>query len=349
MKILHVLTSNKLSGAENVVADISMMFSDSHDMAYCSPDGPIRKALSDRGVNYISVPKLNINELRKVIKNYKPDLIHAHDIKATVFSVLASGKIPVISHLHGNTESMRKVSFKSLIYLLSTIKVKTIISVSDSVLNDYIFKSAISKKTICLKNILYPRRITKLINFDKEIYGYDFGYVGRLSYPKNPRRVAEVASLVLRKLPNSKFLVIGEGDLKEEMEEVFNEKGVISRVHFTGNLESPYGAIKQLKCMVMTSRFEGTPIVALEAMVLGTPIVSTPVDGMLDLIEQNKTGLLSDDDNELALTIERIITDDQFRNEMRISSQKRIQKINKVDIYKEKLNALYEQSLIKSS
>jgi hypothetical protein len=53
-RILHILSTNTLSGAENVAADICMMFRDEYEMAYCSLDGPIKDSLCGRGVNFIS-------------------------------------------------------------------------------------------------------------------------------------------------------------------------------------------------------------------------------------------------------------------------------------------------------
>jgi hypothetical protein len=58
-RILHILSTNTLSGAENVAADICMMFRDEYEMAYCSLDGPIKDSLCGRGVNFIPLKKLN--------------------------------------------------------------------------------------------------------------------------------------------------------------------------------------------------------------------------------------------------------------------------------------------------
>lgn len=345
MKILHILNTKHLSGAENVVADICMMFKDQIDMVYCSPKGQISEALKDRSVTFIPVNDLSLLQINKVIKKYNPDIIHAHDIKATLIGALLTKKIPLVSHLHGNQEDMRKFSIKSLIYYLSTIKAKKIIMVSKSCLLDYYFKKFIYKKTTILKNIIYKSRIEQLTLKDTNKYNFDFVFLGRLSYPKNPERVAIVASMVLNRLPDAKFGVIGDGELKKSMVSIFKQNGVSDRVVFTGKLEYPYNALKASKCILMCSRFEGTPIAALEAMFLGLPIVSTPTDGIIDLVDQGVTGFLSDDNNVLADYVVKMLTNQEMRNDFSNQEMVKFNTLNNIDQYKKDLFGIYNSLL----
>ena len=341
MRILHILNSSKLSGAENVVADICMMFKDEHEMAYCSKDGIIKQALDDRNVRFIPIENLSTSELKRVIKSYKPDIIHAHDSRATFTASLVSKKIPLISHLHGNHEDMRKITIKSLLYLFSTLKVKAIISVSESCINEYYFKKFINKKNTTLRNVLHFNRIEHLLEKDKNQYEFEFVFLGRFSYPKNPARVAKVASMVLKKLPNVKFGIIGEGELKDEMDKVFSEMNVSDQVVFTGRLSYPYKALKSAKCMLMCSRYEGLPIAALEAMALGIPIISTPVDGMKELILHDKTGYLLNSDEDLAEHTSNVIQDNNLQKQLSKNIANRFHVLNDEISYKEKLKELY--------
>lgn len=343
MKILHVLSSNKLSGAENVAADICLMFKDEYDMAYCSPEGSIKQALNSRGVNFFPIKALRPSELKKIIKIYKPDIIHAHDVKATLISTMVANKIPVISHLHGNIEDMRHVGLKSVLYMISTTKVRKVISVSESVLSDYIFKKRIENKTVCLRNVIYPARIKKLMEMDSGSYNFDFAYIGRLAYPKNPQRVAEVASEILKRDASLKFGVIGDGELRANMEQVFKDQGIIDRVDFTGVLPYPYKALSQAKCMLMCSRFEGTPIAALESMLLGVPIVSTPVDGMINVVADNKSGYLHDDNENLVDSVLSLLTDKKLQNEFSNESINRFNHLNDVFFYKKEVRKVYKE------
>lgn len=342
MKILHILNTGKLSGAENVAADICMMFKSEYEMAYCSPDGAIRQALAERDITFIPIKELTVKELKRVISEYHPDLIDAHDVRATVVASLACQSIPFISHLHVNNDDMRKVTLKSILYMIATQKAKKIIAVSESCIDEYIFKKVIEKKTIVLKNIIYSKRLEMLMNRNDQDYFFDFIFLGRLTYQKNPQRIANVASCVLKQLPDAKFGVVGDGELKISMKEIFKTNGVSERAILTGNLSYPYKAIKQSKCMLFCSRFEGTPISALEAMYFGVPIVSTPTDGLNALIDNEITGYLSDDDDYLVSAIIKIIENKELRQEM---SKKQVEKFNSLNdekTYKKTLGTIYK-------
>lgn len=345
MRILHILSTDHISGAENVAADLCMMFNDEHESAYCSPEGQIRESLSSRGVTFIPIAAATGTEVKRAIQLFLPDIVHAHGIRATVATVMAGTKIPIVSHLHGNGEDMRRVSVKAMTYALSSQRAASIITVSESILQDYVFRSVIQKKSTCLRNILYMPRIARLVEQDEQKYAFDFVFLGRIAYPKNPARVAQVAAAVLKKHPGLTFGVIGDGGMKGVMEEVFEAEGVSDQVVFTGNLPFPYKALGQAKCMLMCSHFEGTPIAALEAMALGVPIVSTPVDGMKEIVAEGMTGYLSDEDAELVAAVERILLEPGAHADMSAGTVARFNQLNDERGYRRQILGIYEQAL----
>lgn len=342
-RILHILSTNTLSGAENVAADICMMFRDEYEMAYCSLDGPIKDSLCDRGVNFIPLKKLNVLGLRECLKTFKPDIIHAHDIRASVYASFISFNIPVISHLHGNQKAMRKISIKSILYLISTFKVKTIIAVSDSCINDFVFKRIIKRKAVVIKNVIHLKRLEILMDKDEENYNFDFVFLGRLSYPKDPKRVALVASNVLKKCSFAKFGVIGDGELQKEMINVFEEQNVIDRVVFTGKLPYPYKALKSAKCLLMCSIYEGLPIAALEAMALGVPVVSTPVDGLVNIIINDVNGYLSNSNIHLSNYIVNLLENNSKSKNLSLSTIQYFNLLNNENDYINNIRLIYNK------
>lgn len=346
MKILHVLNTSNISGAENVAADLCMMFANQHEMIYCSPDGSIRQALESRGVTFIGIEKLTVEALRGVIQEVKPDLIDAHGVRATVASSLAGGSIPFVSHFHGNHPNMRTITAKAILYRLASKKAKKIIAVSESCMADYVFKKALAKKTIVLKNIIFSKRLESLMNQAKADDKYDFVFLGRLTYPKNPQRLALVAAGVLKAIPTARFGVIGEGDLKDQMKDIFKAEGVDQQVVFTGSLDIPYQVIEQAKVMLFCSRFEGTPISALEAMYFGVPIVSTPTDGLRDLIDHGVTGYLSDEDEKLTAYGIKIIEDETLREALSQNQKDKFLRINDEEAYYQRINAIYNEAIM---
>ena len=101
MKVMHVLNSRIYSGAEKVVCQIIHAFQGEVEMVYCSPESDIvRKMVEGQGVTYLPMKTMSVSELSRVIREQKPDLIHAHDMRAGFFSALCCGKIPQIGRAH---------------------------------------------------------------------------------------------------------------------------------------------------------------------------------------------------------------------------------------------------------
>ena len=118
MKILHVLSSNRFSGAENVACQIINLFKNdiNFEMAYCSPQGPIEDVLNKKDIKYFSISSLSVSNIKQILSKYKPDVIHSHDMKASLICSLASKKIPIISHIHNNAYDSRKIHYSHIYY-----------------------------------------------------------------------------------------------------------------------------------------------------------------------------------------------------------------------------------------
>jgi glycosyltransferase involved in cell wall biosynthesis len=236
---------------------------------------------------------------------------------------------------------MNHLTIKSLLYLIAVQRAKHVIFVSESCLEQFRFSRLISKKTTILRNVIHKGRIERLLELDKNDYGLDFVFMGRIVHQKNPVRVAKVASSILKRCESSRFGVIGGGELSKEMEQIFEQEGVSDRVVFTGRLEYPYKALKDARCLLLCSFFEGTPIAALEALSLGVPVVSTPVDGLKSIIRDHENGYLSEDDEELSNFIQQILTNDDAFNELRKRTLHNFFSINDEYSYAHKLNDIY--------
>ena len=137
MKVLHVLASNKYSGAENVVCQIIELFKGEIDMAYCSPNGGIANTLSERNICFKPIIKLNKKEIKRVVQEYQPDIIHAHDFRASLIVSQAVKNVKVISHLHNNPPWLKKYGLKSILYATTCKKYLQIMTVSESVFNEF--------------------------------------------------------------------------------------------------------------------------------------------------------------------------------------------------------------------
>lgn len=345
MKVLHILQSQHFSGAENVVCQIISMMRDDPSMesVYCSCDGTIRNALEERKIKFSPISRLSIKEVRRVIQQEKPDLIHAHDRTASLIAALCCGRIPYVSHIHYNAVNTRSISAKALGYLIAAFKAKHIFWVSQSSYDGYIFHKILKSKSTILYNIIDVSALYQKMRLDSKTYNYDIIFLGRLVDQKDPLRLLDVCKLVGEKVENLKVAIVGTGELENEMKEKVSELAMNQNIFFLGFQENPLKILHDSKVMLMTSRYEGTPMCALEALALGVPIVSTPADGMKVLIEDGKNGLLSNEDDKLARELVKIIESPSLRKEMSERAKKYSEKYNDIDRYRKNILNVYRK------
>lgn len=346
MKVLHLLSTKRFSGAENVVCQIMSIFRDEQnvEMIYCSPDGQIKDALAERNLHFAPIGKLSVREVKRVIREQKPDIIHAHDMGASFIAALACGRTPLISHIHNNNFNSRVLSAKSILYFLAALKARHIFWVSQSAFEGYVFHKSFKNKSTVLYNIIDIDALYKKMEADPNRYAFDVIYVGRLSYPKNPQRMMRIFAKIRDICPQAKMAVVGTGELEEETKALCVELNMQDHVQFLGFQSNPLRMLHDAKVMIMTSRWEGTPMCALEAMALGVPVVSTPVDGLKVLVTNGENGYLSDDDNELAAKITEIILDRNKRNAFHIKMKERAANMNNKDRYLSALLQVYRHA-----
>lgn len=349
IRILHVLCSDRYSGAENVACQIIRMFydKDNYEMAYCSPDGPIREALSERSIQFIPMKMATPGEVWRAIKKFRPTVIHAHDMRATLLVALTCGKIPYISHVHGKKPDSDKITFKMMLYCIAARKAKHIFWVSESAFRSYRFRDKLRRQSEILYNIIDAEQLKEQLRQAKCTDNYDIVFVGRLTEPKNPCRLVDVLERVVAFNSQIRIAIIGTGDMEEQVKTLVKQKGLDNHISCLGFMNNPYGILKKAKVMIMTSLWEGTPMVALEAMALGIPIVSTPVDGMCDLVITGETGYLSNDDNELAEYCCRICNDPDLYTKMSHATEVRASQIMNLAAYRKSVENAYDNCINK--
>lgn len=345
--VLHVLPSNSFSGAENVVCQIIKMFSGSdYKMYYCSPDGRIRDALEENNIDFFPLREFSVKELKRIISETKPDIIHAHDMKASYFVSLACGKIPFISHIHNNNFDSRGLSLKSLFFYHAAKKAKHIFWVSNSSYEGYKFHDRFKDKSSVLYNVIDKAALIKKMETDSSEYDFDIAYVGRLTEQKDPIRLMNVFADIIKAMPDVKIAVAGTGDMAEQTKSFAEQLKIIDNVKFLGFMSNPYKLLYSSKLMIMTSKWEGTPMCALEAMALGVPIVSTPTDGLCELVNDGKTGFLSSDNAVLSEKCIEIIKDAGLRQTLSENTLKKAEELLLIPVYKAALDAEYEKALM---
>lgn len=345
-RILHITMSDTFSGAENVACQIISMFRNDSDteMLYCGVEGPkIRNALQERNIKFVPIKERSPREVARVIRETKPTIIHAHDMKASFYVALTCGKTPFVSHVHNNNVDSRGLSVKSILYYYAAGKAKHIFWVSKSAYEGYAFHEKFKGKSSILYNVINAEEVYRKAAQDKNEYNYDIVYVGRLTPQKNPQRLVEVLTGIEKKYPGMKAAIVGTGDLEAETKQKRRELNAEECIDMLGYSSNPYKIIKSAKIMIMTSRWEGLPMCALEAMALGVPIVSTPTDGLKEIVEDGKTGYLSNKDDVLIARCVDILKNEDLYQRLHQKTLEKAAVILDIESYKEALDRVYRQ------
>ena len=341
IRILHLLCSDRFSGAENVVCQIVKMFDNikEFEMIYASPDGQIRKALKERGVSFFAIKSVTPSEFKRVIFEIKPDIIHAHDMKASFLVAMTCGKIPLVSHIHNNNFDARKLTIKAVLYKFAARKAKHIFWVSQSSFEGYCFHKDFVGKSTILYNVIDRAQLLKKAQNAECADSYDIVYLGRLTEQKNPQRLVSILERITSVKSDLQVAIIGSGELENIVRDLIEEKKLKKNLHMLGFMSNPYGILQNANLMIMTSRWEGTPMCALEAMALGVPIVSTPTDGLKELVVQGETGYLVESDEVFAEMCCKILMNQE--NQKYLSKRAIERSIELMDLVKYKNELLY--------
>ena len=343
MKIIHILNSNSYSGAENVVITIINKMKSKHDIIYVSPEGSIRQYLEKNDIRYEPIKKISVKEIKRIIRKYKPDIIHAHDFTASITSSICGKNVKIISHLHSNPTWIKSINLKSILYLISTIKYNKILLVSKSILNEYIFKKYIQKKSLIVGNPIDINKIIEQANSKEIDEYYDLAFMGRLTELKNPEKFIEIVNILKRKL-NIKAVMIGTGPMKEKYIDLIKKYNLTNTIVLKGFMENPYNILKNCKILCMTSRYEGYGLVAVEALALGKPVVASKVGGLPDIIDE-KCGKLSNNIEEMITEIEKLLINTNYYKNKSKYAIIRANEINNIDKYIKNLNEIYSSYL----
>lgn len=176
------------------------------------------------------------------------------------------------------------------------------------------------------------------------------GSIGRFTRQKGYIYLLQAIPRVLTQVPGLHFILIGDGELRRDLEEKARELGIQDRVLFTGQREDIASLLKSMSLFVLPSLWEGLPTVVLESMACGVPVVATDVPGTDELIHNQVNGILvpPGDPQSLADAIIAVFQQEGFRKRLVEHGQRTVKAFSIVEVaskykalYCEILNCLY--------
>jgi len=259
------------------------------------------------------------NVLSSLSISERIDILHSHsefsDIAALFVKIFAK-KIHIIRTVqYGFSTEWRKRPIRRLLLtnFLYPIYFDIEIGVNTSIterLNRRSLAQLSAKKAITIHNGIplekFGRANTDIHEMKSTIGIHDdnlvIGTVGRLEEQKGYRYFVDAACIVLQNYPDVHFIIIGEGDLKHELESHTQDLGIAQNIHFTGARNDIPELYACMDIFVSASLWEGLPNVLLESIASNIPVVATDIPGTREVIRHGFNGLLAQpaDDASLA-------------------------------------------------
>lgn len=322
MRVMTILKELRHGGAETVAVRI-MDAGPESDQAIVAVPGE----WSDRfpGTHYdmgpTSLKPQDIvsaaRSIRAAIKDFRPDIVHAHSPGTIVAASVALGvrrPVPLLGTCHGGGDAagIRRQAMVSRALRVPMVACGPGVEVSlrngglepIATINNGIPLSTLEDtplRDLATEFNLDPNKRTAVV-------------VGRLDPVKNQAQIIEAMALE----PNMNLLVCGDGTCRIQLEERADALGLSDRVRFLGSRRDVSELVRAAGIQILSSRLEGLPVALLEGMAEGAAIVATDVLGTRQLIDDGVNGLLVplDDAQALADALHRLDLDDDLRRSL---------------------------------
>jgi glycosyltransferase involved in cell wall biosynthesis len=344
-KILYVITKSNWGGAQRYVFDLATtMRTSGHEVAVAlGGTGPLFQKLNSSGIKTFPIPSLTrdvsitkdfsvLFDLVSILRKERPDVIHVNSSKIGGLGGVAArlaGIKKIIFTAHGwafneDRSPISKLIIK-ILYWITMMLAHHTIAVGEAARDQVMRWPCISKKISVVHNgiaspKLLERSESRKIFIDKfprlAKKGIWIGTVAELHPIKGHAYMLEAMNILLKQgVTDIAYLLIGDGELRETLQDHVEEMGLADHVIFFGHLDEAAKYLKALDIFVLPSNSEGLGYAIIEAGFAGLPVVATRVGGIPEIIVSGENGLLFEktDTKELAQHLNSLIKNPGMR------------------------------------
>lgn len=335
MRILHLISSGGMYGAEAVILNLSRTLNQQGHASLLgifsnssNPNLQLHERALAEGIESHLIPcngQLDRSvpaAIRALAASTSADLLHAHGYKADVYAYLALRKTstPLVSTCHTWYDDNPLLWLYGVIDRRLLRHYAAVVSVSDDVTHRLLHSGVAPHRIHFIRNGIDLRPFTNATPSLRHLApnGLLIGWVGRLTHDKGPdvylRAIAQVRPL----FPTARYLLVGEGPYRPEVERLIADLALDDVVHLLGQRQEMPAVYSSCDLMVSSSRQEGLPMAILEGMASGLPWIATPVGAVPLAIRDGDNGLLVPPDNAevLANTMLRLMKASEERSKM---------------------------------
>ncbi|MCP4252516.1 MAG: glycosyltransferase family 4 protein [Candidatus Scalindua sp.] len=376
--LLYVIDNLEFGGGERVFSQlINRLSAERYKiMVACLPTGVFVEKIEGSGAMIKPVDMRNrsnfkiILQLIGLMKEQKIDIVHSQGARADFFARIAArlAKVPIVfSTVPMTVEGFDVNPIKKLIYILLN-------RFSERFVDRFMVVSDALKKMMIEKHRIEPHRVVKIYNgievddfclADDEIVRRRkefreesglkedtpvIGAIGRLVWQKGFEHFIEAIPEVLKEFKEARFLIVGEGILENTLKMASKKLEINNKIRFIGFRNDIKDILATIDILVMPSLLEGLPMILLEAMAMGKPIVATDIDGINEVLENGKTALLVPPKAPEALSeaIVNLLTHRDQAHQMGIDARRVVEERFGVDTMVERVEVVYEELLQQS-
>jgi glycosyltransferase involved in cell wall biosynthesis len=339
LRILLVVDSLEVGGAERHVADLATALQAAGHLAVvaCAAGGPLADELRAENIPVRVLTGRNVKrrvglnfawKLRRLLRKEEFDLIHAHLYAAGIASTLATVHTAcarvVTVHSEGVWQGRVARTISGRVYRAAD----AVVAVSDPIAVQLRLRHRVElQRTVVIPNGLY-RPIPSQYQPDRASSrrGLVIGVVSRLCRDKGVDVLLEAMVWVRCRHPDVRTVVVGDGPDRESLQQRARELGLRGRITFLGCVPAARSLLSSLDLLVVPSRTEGSPLIVLEAMNAGVPVIASRVGGIPHQIRHGVDGLLVPAENPRALAdaIDRLIRNPSLTSALATAGKRRV-------------------------
>jgi L-malate glycosyltransferase len=335
---LHIDTARTWRGGQNqVLLTVNGLRSIGERAALVAhPDGELRRRAAE-GLDLIPIaPRTEVDlsaawRLSRVVRRLSPDIIHAHDAHGVAMAALALSMGAASAKRAGRRApalvAARRVDFHLRGNSLSRWKQRQVdcfIAASEAIRQMLIHDGVPAERTatvhegIDVEHVLAAPAVNVHEAFWLPHHAPIVGNVAALVPHKGQRHLIDAAHLVVREIPDARFVILGEGELREALERQVREHHLEKHVLLPGFRTDVLGCIKAFDLFVMSSVTEGLGTSLLDAMACSRAIVATRTGGIPEVVQEGANGSLVPprDAAALARAIVELLKDEPRRKKM---------------------------------
>ena len=287
---------------------------------------------------------IRFHHLRDIWKKYKPDIILSFLGKNNLMAIATASFLPSKVAVSVRGEPTMEYEGHLMQFLA-----KWVFRFADGVILQTerakeFFPKAVRRKSVILKNPLSSMFVGR-----KPVAQRDNVIVaaGRLDVNKNHAMLIHAFSKIAAEYPEMSLVIYGEGELRESLLALVKEKALEDRISLPGSIDNVAEEIGRARVFALTSNTEGMPNTLIEAMVLGTPVISTdcPCGGPAMLIEDGENGLLVPvgDAYALADAMRKLLSDEGLAQKIGENALKLADELAPEKVDREWMEYLFEQ------